>query len=237
MAFLPLLEESLPTLFNAVTATEAGGASILNNYANSQYALGLSEQNSAQSLDYLRAATDAASDRQDSGQTFIAGQNSENRAFQTNLFNQSQTNASNMQQNYLSNMLTMQQNSFQNSAQLQSNSIKAGFGQSALQMGSSLLGGVANGITSSLLMNQQASLQRQNFDYMTGKAQDAYTQAGLPSWLAFSPSSMSMLPRSSQVVSGNNFFNSQLPGNPTATPWTGSDSQVTFGVGNIPTAQ
>lgn len=119
-----------------------------------------------------------------------------------------------------------------------SNNLKSNAIGSVFNLGGNLINTGINYLTTSALMNQQASLQRQNFDYTTGKAADALTQAGLPSWLAYtSGGGSNALPRQSQTISGNNLYTSSIPGNQSSLIWTGSSSQLAFGAGDIPTAQ
>lgn len=140
------------------------------------------------------------------------------------------------QQNAMQSSAFEQQNAMQSTAfsnNLKTNAIGAG-----VNMGGGLLSqGLGYAMTSSLL-NQQASLQRENFDYTTGKAAAAYQDAGLPSWLAYGGSGgASALPHQTQQISGNNVFTSSIPGNSNALIWSGSSSQLAIGTGAVPSAQ
>lgn len=158
-----------------------------------------------------------------------------------------------LQQNSFGQQNTYQQNAFQQQNQLQQNSfnqqnsmlsstfannMKAVGVTAGANLGSNLLSTGINYLASSALMNQQASLQRENFSYMTGQASAALTANGMPSWMAYTGmNAQSALPRTSQVINGSNTFNSQLPGNVVNIPWQNTPSQITFGVGDVPTAQ
>lgn len=204
---------------------EEGGSSVLNTLVSGEQNSALSNQNYANSFQQLRYSTDNNNQNAIASRNFMGQQFQSNRDLTSNLFNQGQTNAMNMQSA-----------SFANQQKLQTNALSSNRSNMAMLGGMNMLGSVVGTIGGALLNSQSAGLQRQNFDYMTNKMQGAFTDAGLPSWLAFSPGSASMFPRTSQVVNGNNSFTSQLPGNPMASAWQGSPSQVTMGVGDIPTA-
>lgn len=223
MAFLGALAEELPVLVANGVAQQ--GTSLLNSLITHESNELLSGQNATAQMQALRYTTEANTANAQAGRNFTGDQMTLNRATTQNMFNTAQTNA-----------LKMQQNSFNNQQMLQSNALSSMRTNLGISGGLGLLGTIGNIAGSAILNNQSASLQRQNFDYMTGKMQQSFESAGLPSWLAFSPGSANLFPRSTQIVNGSNTFSSQLPGNPMATPWTGSDSQITMGVGNIPTA-
>lgn len=137
-------------------------------------------------------------------------------------------------QNSLEQGRFAQQNSLQETAF--SNSLKSGAISSGFNLGGNLIESGINFALSKNLLETQASLQRENFDYTTGKAASAYQQAGLPTWLAYGGSANSF-PHQTQQINGNNTFTSVLPGNSNALIWNGSASQLALGVGNVPQAQ
>lgn len=162
--------------------------------------------------------------------------------FQADMANNMFGHQQQMQQNQFQQQSDLQLNQFgQQDKLIQSqfkNNLATGAISSAFNLTGNLISSGINYLTTSALLNQQASLQRQNFDYTTNKAADAYTAAGLPSWLAYSGGSgMSQLPRQTQSISGNNLYTSSLPGNQSSVIWTGSSSQMAFGTGDIPSAQ
>jgi len=110
-----------------------------------------------------------------------------------------------------------------------------GLGGIAAGLGTSLISGGFNYLYAKNLIQTQAEAQRSNFDYMTGKSEQAFTSAGLPSWLAFTGGrGASAFPTQSQGMGGQNFFTSALPGNTSNLAWTGSQSQLALGVGDMP---
>lgn len=234
---IPFLLEQLPDLLRGVE----GGASMLNGLISSETAKDINTNNVTTSLQ-----------QQESNQNFLSAQNVSGQNFQTqmqaNSFNQqnllqknSFDNFNSMQGNSFAQQNLLQSNAFQQqnslTSQVFSNNMKAGAANAGLNLGSNLLSTGVNYLAQSSLMNQGAALQRQNFSYMTGQASQAYTAAGLPSWMPYAGSgAMSMMPRTSQVVAGMNSLNSQLPGNVQNIPWQGTPSQTTFGVGDVPTA-
>lgn len=247
MAFAELMRDALPGLFQGLGE---GGAGLLNTYTVGQNQLAL-EQARFQNMTNLQQQNQTFMQNQAlAGQNFQATQNQSNRDLTTNLQSNSFTNASRLQSNAHVNAMAMQANS-QNflTAQQKSNqefssaqldkSMAFNRNTNLMSTGAnfagSLISGGLNFVYAKSLMNTQASLQRENFDYMTGKATSALATAGLPSWLAFMPGASSF-PKSSQAVSGNNFYSSSLPGNSSQLLWTGSSSQLAFGTGDIPQA-
>lgn len=110
-----------------------------------------------------------------------------------------------------------------------------GLASAGIGVGSSLLSGGLNYLYAKSLINEQATAQRTNFDYMTNKSESAFTSAGLPSWLAFTGGrGMQAFPNQSTNMGGQNFFSSALPGNTSSLAWTGSQSQLALGVGSMP---
>lgn len=110
-----------------------------------------------------------------------------------------------------------------------------GLASAGIGVASGLISGGLNYLYAKNLINQQAAAQRTNFDYMTNKAENAFTSQGLPSWLAFTGGAgAGMLPKTSQSLGGQNFFTSALPGNTSQLAWTGSQSQLALGVGSVP---
>lgn len=175
-----------------------------------------------------------ASSSQTSSQNFLAGQNQLNRQTAINQ-QQTQINANqSLQDSRFNNLNTLQSQRLQTSQTMQGNSIASSFARGALNLG----GGLISSGLQFALNNQIASLQRQNFDFMTNKASDAFTNAGLPSWMAYTQNSgmMNTLPRTAQVFNGQNMMSSSIPGNPLSQAWTGSESQSAFGFGDVPLA-
>lgn len=110
-----------------------------------------------------------------------------------------------------------------------------GLASAGLGVATGLISGGLNYLYANKLIQTQAEVQRTNFDYMTGKAEQAFTSQGLPSWLAFTGGAgAGMLPKTSQSLGGQNFFSSALPGNTSNLAWTGSQSQLALGVGSVP---
>lgn len=225
MAFLAeMLPEMAPELMSMAGEDTSMPGTLIQGYQNQQL-----QQNS---FAFGERMQDSAFTQQNQMQqqqlAYMGNQNQASREFAT----QYQTNNFNQQN-------ALQQNQFQQQNQLMSqqnsNNMKMTAIQGGMQMGSNLISN-AMGFAQNA---QLASLQRTNFDYMTGKASDAYTSAGLPSWLAFSGGSGGLanaFPKQSQVLTGSNTFSSQLPGNTASQPWTGSSSQIALGVGAIPQA-
>lgn len=61
----------------------------------------------------------------------------------------------------------------------------------------------------------------------------ALNDAGLPSYLAFSPAMAASLPKTSQYQGGRMMYTSKLPGDPTTSAYTGQQSQSSVGWGNV----
>lgn len=167
-------------------------------------------------------------------QNFLTGQNNLNR--QTAIQQQQTQIGANqaLQDSRFNSLNSLQSSRLQTQQSMQSNSIASSFARGALNLG----GGVIAAGLQYGLNNQIASLQRQNFDFMTNKASDAFTNAGLPSWMAYTQTTglQNQLPRTSQVFSGQNMMTSSIPGDPMSQAWTGSESQSAFGFGDVPLA-
>ncbi|AVK59476.1 hypothetical protein [Nephila clavipes virus 2] len=221
----------LSTVINNQTALNNLDTNVSTNLAiahsNQQNQLAL-QGNALDSAKALQSSQLTASSL--SQQRMYAQQNLQ----QGNLF-QFQKNQQMQNQDFMSNQLKSNQD-FQTNLQSSNQSFLRG--QTALNaglnFGGSLISGGLNYLYAKSLMNNQAELQRENFDYTTGKAATALTANGMPSWLAYMPGSASNMPRTAQATSGNNYFNSQLPGNTSQLLWTGSASQLAFGVGDAP---
>lgn len=212
MAFFEALEPLTQDMLGKIASDAIGSTNIFNS-----------------ALQYESVASNRAA-----SQNFLAGQNNLNR--QTAITQQQTQIAANqnLQDSRFNSLNSLQAQRLQASQSMQSSNIASSFARSALNFGGGLL---STGLQFAM-NNQIASLQRQNFDYMTTKASDAFTNAGLPSWMAFTQNTglMSQLPRTAQAVSGQNMMVSALPGNPLSQSWTGSESQSAFGVGDVPLA-
>lgn len=185
-------------------------------------------QNFGQQRALQNATIDSANQLQTQRINFSTQTNQTNNDFQQQLQQNQFAHSNDMQQAQFNQAQQMQNNAF-------ANNIKANALGSAVNLGGNLLSSGVNYLMTSSLINQQAQLQRQNFDYMTGKAEDAYTQAGLPDWLAFGGNA-SLFPKQVQQISGTNSFASAIPGNSSSLIWTGSSSQLALGTGAIPSA-
>jgi len=239
-----MFTQMVPAMLEGIVDNSGAASGLISNVLNSQTsafnAQRLNDTNLAMQHNSFNNQTQLATNGMNfqqemlgSQQTFQGNQNALNRAQTTGMFNSSLQNSQNLQSNSFDFQTQMQNSRIAAQGNFQSTGIKAMFGSQAMATAGNLVG---SGLQF-LANNQMASLQRQNFDYMTGKASDAYSQAGLPSYLAFSPSTMmNAMPRTAQMVTGVNSLSSSLPGNPMSIPWTGSQSQATFGVGDIPTA-
>lgn len=234
MNFLAELEPLTQLMLHNIADEATSSASVLNS--QNQLSLGQQGLENQRVLNLQNIA--AQREFNTSGQNFTAVQNQLNRQATTSnieLQNQSAANLQNARFNSLNQLQTQRLQTFQS---MQTTNNIAKFAGSALNFG----GGLISAGLQFAANNQAASLQRQNFDYMTTKASDAYSQAGLPSWLAFqntgsSQMMMNSLPRTAQVFSGSNMMQSSLPGNPMSQAWTGSESQSALGMGNVPLAQ
>lgn len=150
-----------------------------------------------------------------------------------NLDRQESANAGQLQNTMLKGQFSASELATTIAGNFKNTGLSAGLG-----LASGLIQTGVNYLSAKSLLSQQAELQRQNFDYMTNKAENAYTSSGLPSWLAFSGGAGAQaFPHQSQAVNGSNFFTSSLPGNTSQLAWTGSQSQLALGVGNIPQAE
>lgn len=208
----------LPEIAQLTAGVTGAGADIFGTIFNGLNARDL-QQNS------IASQTNQQLQNQDFSQQFNLIQNQHANQFQQSNFNYLQQ----AQQNSFANAQTMQQNS-------QSFSAKSQAAGTAANFGGSLISGGLNYLYAKNLMGEQASLQRENFDYTTGKATAALTSAGLPSWLAFMPGATGAMAKQATPISGSNTYASALPGNQTQLLWTGSSSQLAFGAGDVPTA-
>lgn len=86
------------------------------------------------------------------------------------------------------------------------------------------------------LQNNQAGLQRQNFDYLSNQISQSYAKEGLPTWLAYTGGPGVNFQHQSTPINGNNFMVASIPGNVQNDTWTNSFSQNLLGAGDIPTA-
>lgn len=241
--------EALPDLIGGIT----NGAQLLSTMIHAETQSSIANNNQALQLQMQNSNQNFSMATQNSAQNFqtqlqagnfqqqqILQQNSNQmmRGMQQNSFEQQNQ----LQQNQFAQQNTMQQNSFQQQNSLTStvfsNNLKAAGVSAGLNLGGGLLSTGINYLASSALMNQQAALQRENFSYMTGQAFNALQANGMPTWMAYTGmNATSMLPRTSQVINGSNTFNSQIPGNVVNIPFQNTPSQITFGVGDVPTAQ
>lgn len=83
------------------------------------------------------------------------------------------------------------------------------------------------------LMKQSNNLDINNYMAKIGRLESAFGQSGLPSWLAQMPGQSQLFPRTSQHISGSNFWDSKIPGNVMNTPYTGTQSQNVLQTGNL----
>lgn len=88
---------------------------------------------------------------------------------------------------------------------------------------------------------QQLGLEDNRFDNtmsmynsLMSQKVNAVTQAGLPSYVAYMPGMAAFQPRTTQMGPGKMTYTSQLPGNPTTTPYTGAAPQAALGWGEMP---
>lgn len=259
MAFLEMIPEVLEGL------SEAGqGASMIspllnawsnqttqaNSFLNSNYQqLQMFGQQRAMQNAAMLNAQQMQENQLSSAENINLATNANRLEIQNNAQEFYQTN----QNSIFEHQTGMQQAGFENQARLQLNSfdqqnnlvqsqftnnLKTGAVSSAFNLTGNLISSGINYLATSALLNQQASLQRENFDYTTSKAANAYTDAGLPSWLAYGGGSgMNAFPRQTQTLSGNNLYTSSLPGNQSSMIWTGSSSQMAFGSGDLPSVQ
>lgn len=231
MEFFQSLLPFAGTMFNNIVEEASSSASAYN--ASLQYGLGTQSLEQARQLNLQNIQN--TQELALNGQNFTAQQNQLNRDMSNSQFTQGIQSAQNLQQSRFNSLNTLQDSRLSAFQNMQTNNNITNFARGALNFGGGLL---SSGLQFAA-NNQIASLQRQNFDYMTDKASDAYTASGLPSWLAYSqnPAMMNALPRTAQVFSGQNMMQSSLPGNPMSQAWTGSESQSAFGMGNVPLAQ
>lgn len=101
-------------------------------------------------------------------------------------------------------------------------------------VGGGLIGGLLSGGISAGLIALQGKVQRDNFDYMTQTAENAYASSGLPSWLAFNKSGINNFPTTAQNLSGSAYLTSTIPGTVTANSYLGTATQAAMGVGQAP---
>lgn len=93
------------------------------------------------------------------------------------------------------------------------------------------------------LDKERFEIEKQRMDIMAGQAnseilrkQNDLATAGLPSYLATMGSgALSYLPRQSQRLPGGRLYTSQLPGDPTTSPWQNTPIQTSLGWGKLPT--
>lgn len=230
MDFMGALSGLPQFLIEELSEGSSAAASALSAGLNYQ-----SQANNQQNtFDINQRNLNAQADLQLNGQNFTSQQNALNRTFQNSQLQQNIQANQQLQNSRFSNLESLQNTRLQAQQSMQTSNNISNFARGALNFGGGLL---SSGLQFAA-NNQLASLQRQNFDYMTGKASDAFSNAGLPSWLAFqnNPQMMNQLPKTAQVYSGQNMMVSSLPGNPMSQAWTGSQSQAAFGFGDLPLA-
>lgn len=86
------------------------------------------------------------------------------------------------------------------------------------------------------LISESARTSSQLFQNVLDVSGSKFEQAGLPSWLALTPSSASMFPRTAQSLGGQNYYVSRLPGVQTGA-FTGNSSQSVLGLGMLSASQ
>lgn len=84
------------------------------------------------------------------------------------------------------------------------------------------------------LQNNQYNNMMKGYNTVTGNSAAALQQAGLPSYLAYTPAAIELQPKYTQLGPGTTSYTSKIPGNPTTSPYTGTTTQAALGWGTFP---
>jgi len=82
--------------------------------------------------------------------------------------------------------------------------------------------------------NNQYNNLMKGYNTVMSNETNALSQAGLPSYLAYTPGALAVQPKTTQLGPGLTSYTSKIPGDPTTSAYTGTTTQNALGWGTFP---